>query len=226
MLSNFAYLASCRSVQLLVLALGDAANDLDPGASSPLGRAAPPGPRPRLEPADKSSLRRKPRSFESLVLRRPVAARASSSSSRAEWADVGADVQRAGEQPICLRPPTGRLHLARVLRVYAEHGNRHGPHRSHHQYTTPAKRQRRFPSTFPPPDARPRGTGRNGRGRRVTTEAVDRLFMHVTAVVRDQAGMAGTREEPALRPVKSPALPTQVRILSLPPSFSCRNTAV
>jgi hypothetical protein len=48
-----------------------------------------------------------------------------------------------------------------------------------------------FRSTFAPPDARPRGTGRNGRGRRVTAEAVDRLFMHVTTVVRDQAGRAG-----------------------------------
>ena len=42
-------------------------------------------------------------------------------------------------------------------------GNRHGPHRSHHRYTTPAKRQRGFPSTFPPPDARPRGSGDTGR---------------------------------------------------------------
>src|SRR5215216_6558379 len=30
-----------------------------------------------------------------------------------------------------------------------------------------------FPSDFPPLDARSRGTGRNGRGRRVTAEAVD-----------------------------------------------------
>ena len=48
-----------------------------------------------------------------------------------------------------------------------------------------------FRSTFAPPDARPRGTGRNGRGRRVTAEAVDRLFVHVAAIIRDQAGMAG-----------------------------------
>jgi hypothetical protein len=46
-------------------------------------------------------------------------------------------------------------------------------------------------STFAPPDVRPCGTGRNGRGRQVTAEAGDRLSMHVTAVVRDQAGMAG-----------------------------------
>src|SRR5829696_9650176 len=73
-----------------------------------------------------------------------------------------------------------------------------------------------FPSDFPPLDARSRGTGRNGRGRRVTTEAVDRLFMHVTAVVRDQAGMAGDFRGAGAATVKSPALPTQVRILSLP----------
>jgi hypothetical protein len=46
-----------------------------------------------------------------------------------------------------------------------------------------------FPSTFPPPDAKPRGTGRNGRGRQVTAEAVGRLFVHVTSDNRDQVGM-------------------------------------
>jgi hypothetical protein len=34
--------------------------------------------------------------------------------------------------------------------------------------------------------------------------------------VRDQVGIEGTRGETTVRPVKSPALPTQVRILSLP----------
>jgi len=45
------------------------------------------------------------------------------------------------------------------------------------------------PSTFPPPDAKPRGTGRNGRGRRVTAEAADRPFVHVTADERGRVGM-------------------------------------
>jgi hypothetical protein len=48
-----------------------------------------------------------------------------------------------------------------------------------------------FPSDFPPPDAGPRGTGRNGQGRRVTAEAVGRPFMHVTSDDRDLVGMAG-----------------------------------
>src|SRR5215213_934230 len=47
---------------------------------------------------------------------------------------------------------------------------------------------KRCRSTFAPPDARPRGTGRNRQGRRVTAEAVGRLSMHVTAVVLDQGG--------------------------------------
>ena len=49
--------------------------------------------------------------------------------------------------------------------------------------------RRGFPSDFPPPDAGPRGTGRNGRGRRVTAEAVGRPFVHVTSDDRDQVGM-------------------------------------
>src|SRR5512132_1169164 len=50
-----------------------------------------------------------------------------------------------------------------------------------------------FRSTFAPLDARPRGAGRNGRGRRVTTGAVDRLFMHVT---RDGRGRVGMGRDP------------------------------
>jgi hypothetical protein len=48
-----------------------------------------------------------------------------------------------------------------------------------------------FRSTFAPPDARPRGTERNGRGRRVTTRAGARPFAHVTGNGRDQVGMGG-----------------------------------
>src|SRR5512132_89030 len=71
-------------------------------------------------------------------------------------------------------------------------------------------------STFAPPDAEPHGTGGNRRGPQVTAEAVGKLFVHVAGGNRDQKGMGGTGGEPLLRPVKSPALPTQVRILSLP----------
>jgi hypothetical protein len=46
-----------------------------------------------------------------------------------------------------------------------------------------------FPSTFPPPEAKPCGTGWNSRGRQVTAEAVDRSFVHVTSDIRDQKGM-------------------------------------
>jgi hypothetical protein len=42
---------------------------------------------------------------------------------------------------------------------------------------------------LPPSDAKPRGTGRSGQGRRVTAEAVSRPFAHVTGDERDQAGM-------------------------------------
>ncbi len=71
-------------------------------------------------------------------------------------------------------------------------------------------------STFAPPDAEPHGMGGNRRGPQVTAEAVDKLFVHVAGGSRDQEGMGGTGGEPPLRPVKSPALPSQVRILSLP----------
>jgi hypothetical protein len=40
-----------------------------------------------------------------------------------------------------------------------------------------------FPSTFPPPDARPRRTGRNRRGRRVTAEAVDNRLCTSRAMI-------------------------------------------
>jgi hypothetical protein len=46
-----------------------------------------------------------------------------------------------------------------------------------------------IPSAFPPPDARPRGTGWNGRGRRGTAGAADRPFAHVTADERARVGM-------------------------------------
>jgi hypothetical protein len=87
--------------------------------------------------------------------------------------------------------PTGRLHLARVLGVHAQHANRHGPDRSLHWYATPAKRQRGFPSTFPPLDARPRGTGRNRQGRLGMLDAVGKPFVHVAGNERDQLGMVG-----------------------------------
>ena len=46
-----------------------------------------------------------------------------------------------------------------------------------------------FRSTFPPPDAGPRGTGRNGRGRTGTAQAVVRPFVHVTADNQERIGM-------------------------------------
>jgi len=48
-----------------------------------------------------------------------------------------------------------------------------------------------IPSTLPPPDAGTRGTGRNGRGRQVTVEALDGPFVHVTGGYRGQVGMGG-----------------------------------
>ena len=74
----------------------------------------------------------------------------------------------------------------------------------------------RIPSDFPPPDARPHGTAWSWEGRPGTAEAVDRPFAHVSPIVGTKRGCKGTRGVMALRPVKSPALPTQVRILSLP----------
>ena len=84
----------------------------------------------------------------------------------------------------------------------------------------------RLPSVFPPPDARPHGTAWSWEGCPGTAEAVDRPFAHVSAIVGTKRGCKGTRGVMALRPVKSPALPTQVRILSLPPHLSCGNTVV
>src|SRR5829696_9503732 len=46
-----------------------------------------------------------------------------------------------------------------------------------------------FPSDFPPPDARPRGMGRNRRGRQVTAEAAGMLIVHVASDDRDYVGM-------------------------------------
>jgi len=48
-----------------------------------------------------------------------------------------------------------------------------------------------FPSFFPPPDARPRGTWQDRWGRRVTAEAVDRRFVHVRNDHQDRVGMGG-----------------------------------
>jgi hypothetical protein len=74
-----------------------------------------------------------------------------------------------------------------------------------HESGTLADGDPRFRSTFAPPDDKPRGTGRNGRGRRGTNEAPDGPFAHVTA--NDQ-GQAGTEREPwgaAAATCKSPA---------------------
>ena len=49
--------------------------------------------------------------------------------------------------------------------------------------------QPEFPSTFPPPDAGPHGMGRNGQGRRVTLEAGDTPFVHVTGHSGGEMGM-------------------------------------
>ena len=49
----------------------------------------------------------------------------------------------------------------------------------------------KLPSYFPPPDARPRGTGRTGRGHQVTAEVVERPFAHVTSDGQYQVGMEG-----------------------------------
>jgi hypothetical protein len=46
-----------------------------------------------------------------------------------------------------------------------------------------------FPSDFPPPDAKPRGTLRYGWGRQVTARAVGTSFVLVTADSRGKAGM-------------------------------------
>jgi hypothetical protein len=48
-----------------------------------------------------------------------------------------------------------------------------------------------FRSTFPPPDALPGGTGRNGRGRRMTVGAFADAFVHVTTYNWGQAGITG-----------------------------------
>jgi hypothetical protein len=82
-----------------------------------------------------------------------------------------------------------------------------------------------LPSYFPPSDAGPRGTGRYGRG------PEGRRMLSTGRLCTSQAmngcmwGCDGTCGETAV-PVKSPALPTQVRILSLPPHLTCGNTVV
>jgi hypothetical protein len=54
---------------------------------------------------------------------------------------------------------------------------------------TLGRRRPGFPSDFPPPNMGLRETGRNGRGRPVTAEAVDRPFVHVTSGLAGQVGM-------------------------------------
>jgi hypothetical protein len=51
--------------------------------------------------------------------------------------------------------PTGCLHLARVLRVYVEHANRHGPIAASTGTPLRPSVNGDFPSTFPPDDAPP-----------------------------------------------------------------------
>ncbi len=62
-----------------------------------------------------------------------------------------------------------------------------------------------FPSTFPPPDARPRGTERDDWGRPGIVEAVAALFVLVTVDNRDCEGQEVTIGEPPVGSVKSPA---------------------
>jgi hypothetical protein len=70
-----------------------------------------------------------------------------------------------------------------------------------------------FLSAFLPPDARPRGTGQNGRGRRVTAEAVDRPLRTSQMMIGSTWGWDGTRRGDGVRPqIASNCL--QVRILS------------
>jgi hypothetical protein len=73
-----------------------------------------------------------------------------------------------------------------------------------------------FRSIFAPPDAKPRGTRRDGWGAKVWAKLLIVRRRTSPAMFGARRGSQGTRKEPPLRPVKSPALPTQVRILSLP----------
>ena len=75
-----------------------------------------------------------------------------------------------------------------------------------------------FRSTFAPSDVRPRGMGRYGQVRQVTAKPAAGYLCTSPAMFGARRGSQRTRKEPPLRPVKSPALPTQVRILSLPHS--------
>jgi hypothetical protein len=60
------------------------------------------------------------------------------------------------------------------------------------------------------------GTVRYGQGHRLTAEAVGRPFVHATTDDRGQVGMGRDPRGAGGATCKSPALPTQVRILSLP----------
>jgi hypothetical protein len=83
-----------------------------------------------------------------------------------------------------------------------------------------------FRSTFAPPAAKPRGTGRNGRGHRVTAEAADRPFVLVTG---DDRGQVGTGRDS--RGTGSPTCKiagnafTGSNPVPATPPLSCRNTA-
>jgi hypothetical protein len=79
-----------------------------------------------------------------------------------------------------------------------------------HSCGTLVGRRLEFRSTFAPPDARPRGTSRNRRVRRVTAEAVGRPFVQVTGDDRGQVGMGGDPREDGGATCKSLALPTRV----------------
>jgi len=63
------------------------------------------------------------------------------------------------------------------------------------------------------PDAKPRGTGRNGQGRQVTAEAVDQPFAHVTSDDRDRVGMGKLRGDggATCKSLASPRLGTTSR---------------
>jgi hypothetical protein len=66
-------------------------------------------------------------------------------------------------------------------------------------------RRPEFPSTFPPPDAGPRRTGRNGWGRPVTAGTIGPCLRWSRPMRGARSGWEGTCGEPLVRPVKSPA---------------------
>jgi hypothetical protein len=59
------------------------------------------------------------------------------------------------------------------------------------------------PSTFPPPDPKPPGTGRNARGRPVMVEVAARPFALVMADGRGRVGMGGDLRGAALAACKT-----------------------